>query len=308
MNTMQITDEVMPNFLIVGAAKSGTTSLYNYLSDHPDIFMSYPRKEPRFFVAEHFRDVQAENQRFEAHIRDVTVFDLEEYRRLFAAAGSAKAVGEASVAYLYFYETAIANIRKHAGDIKIIIVLRNPVDRAYSAYSHFQRDLNDPLTFEEAIAREEARMQENYLPLYRYIDQGRYFEQVKAYLEHFSEVKVLLFEDLVSRPRETVQEVYGFLGVDAAYIPENIHEKFNVSGFPKSRFLQEMIYGDSVAKRLLKSTVRRLVPEDRLERFKQLNLKRVPMQPETRTQLKAVYREDLLKLQELLQRDLSAWL
>lgn len=298
----------LPDFLIVGAAKSGTTSLYRYLSDHPDIFMPPECKEPRYFVSERFRTFRAECNRYEAQVRARTVYDIDAYRALFQNAGSTKAAGEASVAYLYYHDTAIANIKRVAGDIKIIIILRDPVARAYSHYAHAQRDMKEPLSFEAAIEREAARTAEGFLPLYRYVGQGMYYAQVKAYREHFSDVHVLLFEDLVERPHQSVRDLYAFLGVDASYVPSNIGTKYNESGFPKSRFLQRLVYGEGRILTWMKRSVRRIVPRDRLANLKRVNLRRVPMRPETGAMLRSRFRNDLEKLQALLQRDLSAWI
>jgi hypothetical protein len=294
----------MPNFLIVGAAKSGTTSLYNYLSIHPDIFMPPTHKEPRFFVAKHFKNLQAYSQKFKEHIQKMTIDELFEYESLFSKARDKTLKGEASVAYLYFYQTAIPNILKYAGDIKIIIILRNPIDRAYSAYSHFKRDLNEPLSFEEALASEASRIEKNYLPLYRYIDQGMYADQVEAYLKNFSNVHILLFDDLIQNRLESIQRIYKFLNVDAQYIPDNIENIFNESGSPKSKFLQQFIYNDSHIKLVIKN----LVPKNIKTRLKKLNLKKATMKNETREFLKAHYKEDILLTQSIIKRDLSSWL
>ena len=132
----------MPNFLIVGAAKCGTSSLHNYLNQHPDIFMpSYNArgmkvKEPRFLVKEIIKN-RVHNG----------VWDFEEYKSLFSDVKHEKLIGESTVLYLYYYETAIKNIKHYLGnDIKIIIMLRKPVDRAFSAYLHVSRGKKENLS------------------------------------------------------------------------------------------------------------------------------------------------------------------
>ena len=125
----------LPNFLIVGAAKCGTSSLHNYLNQHPDIFMpSYNKlgmkvKEPRFLIKDLVKNRLPNG-----------VWSFEEYKSLFTDVKNAKLVGESTVLYLYYYEHAIKNIKHYLGkDVKIIIMLRNPIDRAYSAYSFASR-------------------------------------------------------------------------------------------------------------------------------------------------------------------------
>ena len=136
----------LPNFLVVGAAKSGTSSLHNYLNQHPEIFMPSFRdgvnvKEPQFFVRESVMD------RLHSGI-----WNWQDYKDLFFQVKDEKAIGEASVFYLYYFEEAINNIKKYLGDqIKIIIILRNPIDRAYSAYQHVSRSMKEELSFEEAL-------------------------------------------------------------------------------------------------------------------------------------------------------------
>ena len=143
----------LPNFLIVGAAKSGTSSLHNYLNQHPEIFMpSYKDglnvKEPQFLIKNKVKD--------RLHFG---IWSWQEYKALFDDATKFKAIGESSVFYLYYYKEAIKNIKFRLDDnIKIIILLRNPIDRAYSAFQHVSRGLKENLSFEEALQIEENRL------------------------------------------------------------------------------------------------------------------------------------------------------
>ena len=195
---------LLPNFLIVGAAKSGTTALYGSLSKHPQVF--FPEiKEPSFFVAENVRD------------RIPTWVDsLAEYESLFSGSETFAARGEASVLYLYFFNTAIPNILNYLGSkTKIIICLRNPVDRAYSAYFDSQRfDSMENLPFEQALNQEKARISDNrFSPMTHYKAMGCYSSMVSAYKDVFSEVKVILFEDLVVQGAVVMNDLCEFLGV-----------------------------------------------------------------------------------------------
>ena len=134
----------LPNFLIVGAAKSGTSSLHNYLNQHPDIFLptynihGVKVKEPRFLISKLVKDRLHEG-----------IWTLEEYQSLFFNCVDYSAVGESTVLYLYYYEEAIKNIKKYLGNnIKIIIMLRNPIERAYSAYNFLvRRGIKEKLSF-----------------------------------------------------------------------------------------------------------------------------------------------------------------
>lgn len=140
----------LPNFLIVGAARGGTTFLYHHLKQHPDVFMP-AFKEPHFFVCEMVR----------GRLRQ-WVDSYEEYLSLFRNGGGRKLRGEASVFYLYYHDVAIREIHRYLGtEVKIIIVLRNPIERAYSAYYYvFGKNEEETLDFEQALRAEEKRMRE----------------------------------------------------------------------------------------------------------------------------------------------------
>jgi hypothetical protein len=171
----------LPNFLIVGAAKSGTSALHNYLNQHPDVFMpSYNTeginiKEPQFFVK------QMVMNRIHSG-----VWDWESYKDLFKQAQNYQAIGEASVFYLYYFEEAIKNIKQYlTNEVKIIIILRNPINRAFSAHQHVSRSIKENLSFEDAISLEEKRLMNNetLTPMVMYKDMGLYCAMVNAYLE-----------------------------------------------------------------------------------------------------------------------------
>ena len=146
----------LPNFLIVGAAKCGTSSLHNYLNQHPNIFMpSFNEegknvKEPQFLVKNKVKN--------RLHFG---VWTWEEYQSLFKQAKQQRAIGESSVFYLFYYQDAINEIKNRLGnDVKIIIMLRNPIDRAYSAFQHVSRGLKEQQTFEYSLETEKGRLEE----------------------------------------------------------------------------------------------------------------------------------------------------
>ncbi|MCR4288476.1 MAG: sulfotransferase, partial [Deltaproteobacteria bacterium] len=170
-----------PNFFIVGAAKCGTTSLADNLKQHPQIFIS-PRKEPFYFV----KDAR------------IGYKDFNEYMALFKNAGDAIAIGEASTGYL-FEESAPYEIKKHFPDAKIIVILRNPVDMAYSHWRHMCVVGNEAKTFEEAISERERkyRKTENFKrkvvdwwATYLYLERALYYNQIKRYFDVFGRDRV----------------------------------------------------------------------------------------------------------------------
>ena len=188
----------LPNFLIVGAQKSGTTSLHIYLKEHPEVFMPEKLKEPKFFVSPIFKKITS-NQPLYTKVMNHSIFKWKDYLKLFEKIQKEKAIGESTTAYLYYYKVAIELIKEYLGDIKIIISLRNPIDRAFSAYLHLRRENFENISFEEALKKENTRKGLNWIPLYYFTSIGFYYHQVKAYLDNFDRVKIVLFDDLKKR-------------------------------------------------------------------------------------------------------------
>lgn len=289
----------IPNFLVLGAQKAGTTSLYFYLSQHPDIYMS-PVKEPHFFTFgdgnTNYTDPDFDPQRL------VTTFDV--YKALFEKVENEKAVGEASPSYLY-NPRAPHQIKTYIPQAKMIAILRNPVERAFSNYMHCRRDGREPhAVFAEALEAEESRIQEGWSDLWHYKRQGFYFEQISRYLGLFdaAQLKIFLYEDLKTKPQSMLREIFGFLEVDDSFAP-NVSSRHNVSGVPRNALALGVVKAVKPFNRLAK----RFVPRSISSRVRELILERPAISMETRQQLEALYREDIMQLEELLGRDLKHW-
>src|SRR6056297_2673206 len=183
---------LLPDFLIVGASKSGTSSIYHYLNQHPEIFLSNIQKEGRYFSQMKGNFSGPGDTRVDAAI----IRNIEQYKMLFQNYNNEKAVGDISPEYLWFHERAIPLIKSVLGtEVKIIIISRSPVERAYSGYLHFKRDTRETLSFEEALEKEDERKQKNWIWAWQYKHSGLYYEQVKAYLDNFENTKVIIFDD-----------------------------------------------------------------------------------------------------------------
>ncbi|MBA2713563.1 MAG: sulfotransferase [Rubrobacteraceae bacterium] len=308
----------LPNFFIIGAAKCGTTALYHFLNQHPQIYMSH-FKEPRFFALEGKKlDFRGPADRRGINRGGFT--DIEAYRALFQDASSEKIIGEASTLYLYS-QKAPERISHHVPGAKLVAVLRNPVERAYSAFLHLVRDGNEPLSdFAQALREEEARIADNWGPVYHYKQRGFYYPQLKHYFDRFDrdQIRVYLYEDLKSDPSGMARDIFRFLDVDDAFAPD-VSVKHNVSGIPTSATLQALylLVGKpnpvkTALRPLFPTRVRRGMRSMRLRAVRSIqsrNLAKAPrMSPEVRAELSEAYREDILMLQDLLQRDLSGWL
>lgn len=296
--------ELLPDFLIVGASKSGTSSLYNYLKQHPDIFLSEVQKEGRFFSRMEGNYNGPGDQRIDASLTR----SLDDYKALFKGVTHEKVIGDISPDYLYHYEKAIPLIKVVLGpEVAIIIILRSPVDRAFSAYTHFKRDGRENLSFEEALNKEKERKRDNWLWAWQYRNSGLYHDQVKAYTDHFKHVKIILFDDFRDDPQGVLREICAFTGVNPAFHFETTY-KYNVSGTPKRAWLYKL-----ESSRRLVSFVKRFLPKKLIRRIKnnwtgEKQMVRSEMDPEIRRQLTAFFKEDILRLEKLINKDLSRWL
>ena len=185
----------LPNFLIIGAAKGGTTSIAEYLKQHPQIYIS-PIKEPFFF------SLEGQKPSFcgpgDQHAFSLAVTDIADYRQLFEGVKNEVAIGEASTTYLYTSHSA-EKIYQYIPQVKLIAVLRNPVERAYASYLHLVRDGYETIMdFSEALNQEQQRIHDNWMLLWHYKQVGFYYSQLKHYFNRFNpqQIKVYLYDDL----------------------------------------------------------------------------------------------------------------
>jgi hypothetical protein len=311
-----------PNFFIVGAAKAGTTSLYHYLDQHPDIYMS-PLKEPAYFSME----VRPEN--FEASrqaqvrkgVEDVRkyihgpmsekrsggiVSEWSDYMRLFAGATTQRAVGEASVSYLWS-QTAAAEIASRTPDARIIMVLRAPAERAFSQYLQGVSDgiLSEPFrSYVGASLRHSGEGLGIHKP---FLEMGFYADQVQRYLDHFprEQIGIWLYEESKMRPRQFMREVLEFLEVDSAFTPDTSrrHHEPQIARLVKPSQVLRRVGMWQMFKRLTPTPIKSFVRNAVYRPTGSLSL-----EPEDKAMILGFYRSDIHRLEGILNRDLSAWL
>ena len=299
----------LPNFLLIGAAKSGTSSLYDYLGQHPEIFVS-PVKEPNFFALEgEVVDFQGPGD--DRTINAVCITDIERYRALFREADEHAAVGEASTLYLYSSK-APERIKHYLPNARLIAVLRNPVERAFSSFLHLRLEGREPHdTFERALAEEPWRIGQNWQHLWHYRAMGLYAEQLERYYRAFGAEQLMIFkhEDLLADPVGVVQRICRFLAVDDSFVPD-VSVKYKVSGTPRSPALHRLLARPTLPRRMLRPLLPRTFRRRLLERLKQANMK--PARPEIPSSARALllqdYRDDIARTQQLVELDLTSWL
>ncbi len=305
LRSEQIDPARMPNFLIIGAAKSGTTSLFRYLGQHPEVFASRV-KEPGFFA---FEGQQVEFRGpGDASRNRSAVTCLREYQKLFESAGAAQARGEASVVYLYDGQAA-GRIRQYVPQMRLIVMLRNPIERAFSNYLHLVRDGREPFnSFATALDAEEQRIADRWQYLWHYRRLGCYAEQLQRYYDLFpaDQIAVFTHDEFCRQPQQVLERIFRFLDVDPTFQVDTTM-KYNVAGRPRSQRVHNFLKQPSTAKRVL----RHLVPDrlrQRLWRWTlQSNIVRVQRQLEdqVRQELAEYYRQDVRQLKAML--NLQVW-
>jgi hypothetical protein len=297
----------MPNFLIIGFEKAGTTSVYHYLKQHPQVFVS-PTKETNFFIYE------GQNPEILPYLPAglPVIKSLNAYRALFEDVSEHKAIGEASPLYLADPRAA-KQIQHYLPKARLIAILRDPAERAYSAYWMRVRDGRETRSFEQAVEQELAGRLDDSLEVERrhYVRWGLYAKHLKAYLSSFdrSQLAIHLFDDLQADPGEFMRALFRFLEVDDDFTPDT-SVRYNASGVPRRKFLRPL-FGKSAVTRTLKRALpaplsRRAASIQ--EAWRSRELAKPPLPSNLRRQLVAGYRSDILELQRIIGRDLSRWL
>ena len=284
----------VPNFLIIGAHKAGTSSLHRYLQQHPEVFLP-ALKEPRFFSYDpDGSDVEPSPYAWGPRLHPVRTWN--DYLDLFAPVTTQRAVGEASPCYLN-HPRSPGRIRQALPDVRLIVSLRDPVDRAYSGYLMAVRDIGETRSFADTIGGERTAWHDNLA----------YYAPCRRYLECFprARMKFVRAEALNAQPAAVLEDLFAFLEVDPAFAPDTSRQ-FNTGGVPRSRRLQRVLNHRYVRR------LRPYVPavfRNTLKPLRQANLREPPrLDTETRARLIERLRDDILRLQDLLDMDLSDWL
>ena len=294
-----------PDFFVIGAARAGTTALHLYLQQHPELFMS-PRKETNFFAFE------GEPLDYEGPGCDYvnnSIADLDEYQALFQEAGAGQVVGEASPLYLY-KEEAAERIFRRRPDAKIIAILRDPVEQAFSHFLYARRQTIEPLAdFFDALCAERDRLQAHWMPMFQYSSFPLYHRQLEHYYARFPEeqIKVFLYEEFSDDLGGVLRAIFDFVGVDSSFEADTDYRP-NAGGVPKSSFLQDFVMKPNWLSRIIGP----LIPEELKRRVRDAvsdrNVERPELSDRARGRLAERLHPDVRALEPLIGRDLSAWL
>jgi hypothetical protein len=312
----------LPNFFIVGAPRAGTTSLYSYLDQHDQVYLS-PIKEPNYFAfelrPENFseearprivREMRAIEEYLSGDMRERRfgglVSSWESYLKLFKNVADEIAIGEATPCYLWS-PSAARNIAERIPHAKIVINLRNPIDRAFSQYLQMVAEGLIRRSFRELIRANLRFEKKQFGPEWPLLEFGRYHEQIKRYADEFprSQIHISFYEDLQHAPGALVSDLFRFLGVDpgfAADTSQRHHEPRIAKLAGTAYFLKKWRvwpYLRNLAPRPLGPRLRSLILRSRAS---------LTMEPADRAFLADYYRADIEKLSVLVRRDLTGWL
>jgi hypothetical protein len=309
----------VPNFFLAGVPKAGTTSLYFYLAQHPQVYMS-PLKEPTFFGStdilsgEHRERVLEYTRRnpfnLEAYLErpdppglNYWVFDWDDYLKLFRGARNAKAIGEASVSY-FWMPNAASSIRAKIPDARFIFVLRDPAERLFALFARHKGLLGDVHSTFQGFFQAALDPRD---PGAAHVGVGRYATHLQRFFDAFPKerIRIYLYEDYCADSSAVLRDVFTFLEVDPEQ-PIDISRRHNQTLVPRLPWLhaaRRRLGMDRSATRWLPAGARRW-----LRTLYRRPLSKSVMSPEDRTMVIDYYRAEIARTADLIDRDLSAWL
>lgn len=297
---------MLPTFLIIGTGRAGTTSLYNYLGAHPEIYMS-PVKETRFFAFD-FETQTPPGPGHEEPYR-LAIKTMAEYQALFDGVSGEKAIGEVSPHYLDYTDSA-ARIARYIPDVQIIATVRHPAERAYSGYMKQRMEGREPCkSFEDALAEQEDRERAGSR-WGIYLEKAFLGKLLKVYYDTFpaERIKVILFEDLVTNTQDSLRDLYQFLNVDPDFRGETFTQHNRSVSIKNQRLFSAMNKAGP-----LNSAARMIVPKQARQTLR-AGLKRMsrgdkqPLTNQTRRRLTDYFSDDIALLSQTIGRDLSHWM
>jgi len=311
----------LPDFFLAGAVKSGTTTLYHYLDEHPAIYMS-PIKEPHYFSAgdmdlsafrplvkkrvESFDLKKYLQSSMKQQVHRAYIQSWDDYVELFKNVKDETRTGEASTSYLWS-PSAPLKIREKIPDARIIIILRNPVERAFA---HYLMDLRIGLandSFAKTLQADQEVADPSWGKNSMYVQTGMYAAQVKRYLDIFpaSRILIILQDELKKDPAGTMKNIYSFLEVYESFRPD-FSKTYNVSYLPVNRFTQMIVNNTFIRKHFIDS-----IHDDFKAPFKRFffTSEQLPvMSPDEKSKLIHIFEKDVFSLGKLINKDLSHWL
>jgi hypothetical protein len=300
----------LPDFLIVGAPKAGTTALHTALTQHPDAFLTRP-KEPKYWMCDdapppHWRGPG------DRHSQQEWIWRADDYAALFTGARDDQVRGESTPFYLWS-RGAHRRIGEALPDVKLIAVVRDPVDRAYSNWMHLWSDGLEPVAdFRRAFGRQDERVAAGYAPFWRYRELGLYGEQLEHLFRHVprEQVLVMRYRALVDEPDVAVDRACRFLGIregQVSSIPRDNARSYAEPGW-RTRILGPAVRSGARLGQFVPPQVWRRLSVPLVEQLSGSGTHRPHLDPDQRAELIQVFAEDIALLSRLTGEDFSDWL
>jgi hypothetical protein len=245
-----------------------------------------------------------------AELVNDSIVTLGAYRQVFADAPQGAAIGEVSPLYLYCPRSA-ERIRARLPDMRLVAILRNPIEQAYSHYLYARKEALEPLDdFMAALDAQTDRRKARWQPLFQYVDFARYSVQLRRYFERFprDQIRIFLYEDFASDPVGVTQQIFRFIGVDGSFVPDVGERATNAGGVPKSEWWQALVMRPNPASKLVGSFLPTQTRRRVRDALSGMNTRRDRMPPAARNRLREDLRSDIVALQSLIERDLRSWL
>lgn len=305
-----MTREPQPDFLIIGAPKAGTTALHATLTQHPQVFMASP-KEPKYWLCDDAPPPHYSGPG-DRHSQQEWVWRTEDYARLFAGASRGQLRGESTPFYLWS-RGAQQRIAAALPDVRLIAVVRDPVDRAYSNWMHLWSDGLEPVAdFEEAFNRQDDRVRDGWAPMWRYRELGMYGEQL-AHLRGLVDrdrLLVLRYRDLVDTPAAAVDRAARFLGIQegrVASIPRDNSRDFVLPGL-RPTVLGPVVRAGATLGQFAPPQVWRHASSPLVRRLSgRAQAHRPLLAVEQRARMVAAFQDDIDLLGDVVEHDFSDW-
>ena len=296
-----------PNFLVAGAARSGTTALIEGLRLHPDVFVTRP-KEPHYFAL-HDQSIDFRGPGDEDWVNKVVVNDRDRYLSLYDSDRDYLARGDGSVSTLYYAERSVPEILRMNPDMRVVILLREPVERAFSSYTYLRlRGMEPEEDFRVALADEERRRAANWHHLWHYTAMSRYADDLRSLVDGLGrdQVGVWFYDDLQADYQRVLAEVAAFLDLPAFPQPPTL-PKVNASGTARLDVAQRAIRW-ATRNQAVRASVKRVVPFRARERIRSSLIRTDVIPPETAAELEPLFADDLRKLATLVAGSRPPWL
>lgn len=297
----------MIDFVIAGTFKGASSTLAYELGRHRQISIPRP-KDPYYYLSAATDSLTGPERFMQAH-RAGVVQDSAAFAALFPDDGGATLKGDATPLYMYCHDLVISAIQADNPDAKIVLILRNPVDRAFSNYNHNVKDGYESRSFAACIDSWEENERFPLHPFFHYIRAGFYDAQVAAWQAAFTDVKVITYEQIGTDAHLVLNEIASFLGIEPDFEPREDAIRLNKSGKPRSAFLHRFILQENSFKRMLRPIYRAVLrsPHARkqvAERVKNFNIESQKMAASDRARLNALYAPDIAKISERVGMDL----